>query len=162
MLGVVGRPNNGKTTLIERIIPEFNRLGLRVGAVKRVAKLEIDHPGKDSWRHSQAGAEAYAVGSPGKVAFVERRTEEATLEEIVARYFGGYDVVVCEGYRREAPDVVEIFRSGAGYESTVCELHEPVALVTDADLAHPHRFGLDDTAALVSFLVERLGLTPHA
>ena len=66
VLGVVGRPNNGKTTLIERIIPELNRLGLRVGAVKRVAKLEIDHPGKDSWRHSQAGAEAYAVGSPGQ------------------------------------------------------------------------------------------------
>jgi molybdopterin-guanine dinucleotide biosynthesis protein MobB len=162
VLGVVGRPNNGKTTLIEKIIPELNRLGLRVGAVKRVAKLEIDVPGKDSWRHSQAGADAYAVGSPGKVAFVERQTEETTLEDIVARYFGGYDVVVCEGYRREAPDVVEIFRSGAGYESTVCELDEPVALVTDADLAHPHRFGLDDTRALVRFLVERLGLNTHA
>ena len=71
-------------------------------------------------------------------------------------------MVVCEGYRREAPDVVEIFRSGAGYESTVCELDEPVALVTDADLAHPHRFGLDDTRALVDFLVERLGLTSDA
>jgi hypothetical protein len=58
--------------------------------------------------------------------------------------------------------VVEIFRSGAGYESTVCELHEPVALVTDADLAHPHRFGLDDAAALARFLVERLELTPKA
>jgi molybdopterin-guanine dinucleotide biosynthesis protein MobB len=162
VLGVVGRPNNGKTTLIEKIIPELNRLGLRVGAVKRVAKLEIDVPGKDSWRHSQAGADAYAVGSPGKVAFVERQTGEATLEDIVARYFGGYDVVVCEGYRREAPDVVEIFRSGAGYESTVCEPGEPVALVTDADLSHPHRFGLDDTRALVGFLVERLGLTTRA
>jgi len=162
VLGVVGRPNNGKTTLIEKIIPELNRLGLRVGTVKRVAKLEIDVPGKDSWRHSQAGADAYAVGSPGKVAFVERQTGEASLEDIVASYFGGFDVVVCEGYRREAPDVVEIFRSGAGYESTVCELDEPVALVTDADLAHPHRFGLDDTRALVSFLVERLGLTAHA
>jgi molybdopterin-guanine dinucleotide biosynthesis protein MobB len=162
VLGVVGRPDNGKTTLIEKIIPEFNRLGLRVGTVKRVAKLEIDVPGKDSWRHSQAGADAYAVGSPGKVAFVERQAGEASLEDIVARYFAGFDLVVCEGYRREAPDVVEIFRSGAGYESTVCELDEPVALVTDADLAHPHRFGLDDTRALVSFLVERLGLTAHA
>ena len=140
VLGVVGRPDNGKTTLIEKIIPELNRLGLRVGAVKRVAKLEIDVPGKDSWRHSQAGADAYAVGSPGKVAFVERQTGEATLEDIVARYFGGYDVVVCEGYRREAPDVVEIFRSGAGYESTVCELpSRPRALLPT--LGNPiHRF----------------------
>ncbi|HMK92043.1 MAG TPA: molybdopterin-guanine dinucleotide biosynthesis protein B, partial [Thermoleophilia bacterium] len=94
VLGVVGRPDNGKTTLIERLIPEFSARGLRVGAVKRVAKLEIDYPGKDSWRHSQAGADAYAVGSPGQVAFVERQTGEATLEDIVATYFGGYDIVV--------------------------------------------------------------------
>jgi len=160
VLAVVGRPDNGKTTLIERLIPELTARGLRVGAVKRVAKLEIDYPGKDSWRHAQAGADAYAVGSPGQVAFVERQTGEATLEDIVSRYFDGFDVVVCEGYRREAPDVVEIFRSGAGYESMVCEPGEPIALVTDADLAHPHRFGLDDTGALASFLVERLGLTP--
>ncbi len=162
VLGIVGRPNNGKTTLIEKLIPELTARGLRVGAVKRVAKFDIDVPGKDSWRHWQAGAEAYAVGSPGKVAFVARRQEEATLEEIVARFFGGFDVVVCEGYRREAPDVVEVFRTGAGYESMVCEPGEPLALVTDAGIAHPHRFGLDDTAALARFLVERLDLTPHA
>ena len=162
VLGIVGRPNNGKTTLIEKLIPELTARGLRVGAVKRVAKFDIDVPGKDSWRHAQAGPEAYAVGSPGKVAFVARRQEEATLEEIVARFFGGFDVVVCEGYRREAPDVVEVFRSGAGYESMVCEPGEPLALVTDAEIAHPHRFGLDDAAALARFLVERLDLTPHA
>jgi molybdopterin-guanine dinucleotide biosynthesis protein B len=65
VLGIVGRPNNGKTTLIEKLIPELTARGLRVGAVKRVAKFDIDVPGKDSWRHSRAGAEAYAVGSPG-------------------------------------------------------------------------------------------------
>jgi molybdopterin-guanine dinucleotide biosynthesis protein MobB len=160
VLGVVGRPGNGKTTLIEKLIPEFTRRGLRVGAVKRVARLDLDVPGKDSWRHAQAGAEAYAVGSPGKVAFVARQREEATLEDIVARFFGGYDVVICEGYRREAPDVVEVFRSGAGYESMVCEPDEPLGLVTDAELAHPHRFGLDDAPGLARFLVERLDLTP--
>ena len=162
VLGVVGRPNNGKTTLIEKLIPELTARGLRIGAVKRVARFDIDVPGKDSWRHSQAGADAYAVGSPGKVAFVARRQEEATLEEIVARFFGGFDVVICEGYRREAPDVVEVFRSGAGYESMVCEPLEPLALVTDAELSHPYKFGLDDAAALARFLVERLDLTPHA
>lgn len=162
VLGVVGRPDNGKTTLIERIIPEFTARGLRVGAVKRVARLDIDYPGKDSWRHSESGASAYAVGSPGKVAFVTRQDREAALDEIVSRFFTGYDLVVCEGYRREAPDVVKVFRSGAGYESTVCEPGEPLALVTDADLAHPHRFGLDDTAALARFLVERLGLVRDA
>jgi len=162
ILGVVGRPNSGKTTLIERLIPEFTRRGLRVGAVKRVTRFDIDVPGKDSWRHGQAGAAAYTVASASKLAFVARRDEEASLDEIVARYFDGYDVVVCEGYRREAPDVVEVFREAAGYESMVCEPGEPLALVTDAGLAHEHRFGLDDGAALAAFLVERLGITAGA
>ena len=74
------------------------------------------------------------------------------------RYFAGYDLVVCEGYRREAPEVVEVFRADAGYESPVCEADEPLALVTDTGLAHEHRFGLDDGAGLAGFLVERLGL----
>ena len=72
VLGVVGRPNSGKTTLIEKLIPEFTRRGLRVGAVKRVARFDIDMPGKDSWRHGQAGADAYTVASASKLAFVAR------------------------------------------------------------------------------------------
>lgn len=162
VLGVVGRPNSGKTTLIEQLIPEFTRRGLRVGAVKRVARFAIDVPGKDSWRHSQAGADAYTVASASKLAFVERRREEATLGEIVARYFRGCDVVVCEGYRREAPDVVEVFRTGAGYGSPVCEPGELLALVTDAGIEHERRFGLDQCTDLAGFLVARLGLDATA
>ena len=158
VLGVVGRPNSGKTTLIERLIPEFTRRGLRVGAVKRVARFDIDVPGKDSWRHGQAGADAYTVASSSKLAYVARRDEEATLDEIVSRYFGSYDLVICEGYRREAPDVVEVFRTGAGYDSAVCETDEPLAIVTDTDLAHEHRFGLDDIEALARFLLSTLGI----
>ena len=129
-----------------------------MGAVKRVARFDIDMPGKDSWRHGRSGADAYTVASASKLAYVARRDEEATLDEIVRRYFAGYDVVVCEGYRREAPDVVEVFRAAAGYESPVCAAGEPLALVTDAGLEHEHRFGLDESAALAEFLVLRLGL----
>lgn len=162
VLGIVGRPDSGKTGLIERLIPELTRLGLRVGAVKRVARLDIDVPGKDSWRHGASGAEAYAVASSSKLAYVARRPREATLDEIVDRYFSGYDIVVCEGYRREAPDVVEVFRAGAGYESPVCDPSEPLALVTDTELAYDRRFGLDEVGTLARFLIEHFGLEPHA
>ena len=67
MLGVVGRLSSGKTTLIERLIPELTRLGLKAGAVKNVAHLDIDTPGKDSWRHGKVGAEAYAVASAAQL-----------------------------------------------------------------------------------------------
>ena len=159
VLGVVGRPDNGKTTLIEQLIPEFTARGLRVGAVKRVGRLEIDYPGKDSWRHAQSGADAYAVGSPGKVAFVARQREEATLEEIVSRFFGGYDVVICEGYRREAPDVVEVFRSGAGYESTGLRARRATGAGHRRRSRPPAPLRPDEHACSAGrFLVERLGL----
>jgi len=158
VLGIVGSPGSGKTTLIERLIPELARRGLTVAAVKSVARFDIDTPGKDSWRHGRAGAEAYAVASSSKLAFVTNLQAETTLADIAGRYFAGYDVVVCEGYRREAPHVVEVFRLGAGHAELKCPPEESLALVTDADVPHAHRFALDDVAGLVGFLVERLGL----
>jgi len=158
VIGIIGRPDSGKTTLIERLIPELNGMGLRVAAVKSVHAFDIDTPGKDSWRHANAGATAYAVASASRLAYVTNLDEEATLADIVARYFADYDVVVCEGYRQEAPQVVEVFRTAAGYPEPVCPPELSLALVTDADLPHPHRFGLGDVAALAQFLAARLGL----
>jgi molybdopterin-guanine dinucleotide biosynthesis protein MobB len=159
VVGVVGKSNHGKTTLIEKLIPELVAMGLRVGTVKRVARFDVDVPGKDSWRHGRSGVEAYAVASASKLAYVTKLPHEARLQAIVDRFFEGYDVVICEGYRREARHVVEIFRSDAGYGETVCSPSESLALVTDAALSHEHRFGLDEAPRLAKFLVERLGLT---
>lgn len=158
VLGVIGRRNSGKTTLIERLLPEFARRGVTVATVKSVAHFDVDTPGKDSWRHGEAGAETYAVASASKLAFVTRLRAETTLAQVVERCFAGYDLVVCEGYRREAPHVIEVFRAGAGYADTRSPPEELLALVTDVEVPHPHRFALDDAAGLAAFLVEQLGL----
>lgn len=162
VLGVVGRSGSGKTTLIERLIPELTARGLSVATVKRVAHFDIDTPGKDSWRHSRAGAQAYAVASASRFAFVADLPGEPSLRSIVDRYFVGFDVVVCEGYRHETPWVVEVFRPGEGRDAPLLDPAVTLALVSDADLPHPHRFPPDDVGALARYLGERLQLPGFA
>jgi len=157
LVAIVGKSDSGKTTLIEKVVPELVKLGLRVGTVKHDAhSFEIDHPGKDSWRHGQAGAHAYAIASPERLAFITRLEGEMPLADIVRRFFIGFDLVVAEGYKRTAPHRVELFRLGAGHSEPLCAPGEAIALVTDADLEHEHRFGLEDGAGLARFLAVRL------
>jgi molybdopterin-guanine dinucleotide biosynthesis protein len=157
LVAVVGKSDAGKTTLIEKLLPELAALGLTVGTVKHDAHgFDIDHPGKDSWRHGQAGARAYAVASPDRLAFVTGLDGELPLADIVGRFFTGFDLVVAEGYKRSAPYRVELHRTGAGHGEPLCAPGEALALVTDAELEHEHRFGLDDARGLARFLAARL------
>ncbi len=157
LVAVVGKSDSGKTTLVERLIPALTALGLRVGSVKHDAHdFEIDHPGKDSWRHGQAGGEAYAVASPARLAFVTRLSGELRVEEIARRFFAGFDLVVAEGYKRSAPHKIEVFRRGAGHAEPLCAEGEALAFVTDAELAAGPSFDLDDTSGLARFLAARL------
>ena len=157
LVAIVGKSDSGKTTLIEKLVPELVKLGLRVGTVKHDAhSFEIDHPGKDSWRHGQAGARAYAIASPERLAFITKLDGELPLAVIVRTYFTGFDLVVAEGYKNTAPYRVELFRVGAGHSETLCGPGEAIALVTDAELTHEHLFGLEDGAALAAFLAGRL------
>ena len=157
LVAIVGKSDSGKTTLIEKVVPELVKLGLRVGTVKHDAhSFEIDHPGKDSWRHGQAGARAYAISSPERLAFITKLDGELELAEIVKTYFGDFDIVVAEGYKRTAPYRVELFRLGAGHAEPLCAPGEAIALVTDSELEHEHRFGLEDGAGLAAFLAARM------
>ena len=157
LVAIVGKSNSGKTSFIERLLPELGRLGLRVGTVKHdVHGFEIDTPGKDSWRHGQAGAEAYVVAGPDRLAFVALRSTPPPLSEIAQRFFGGFDLVVAEGYKREAPHRIEIFRKDAGHAAPLCGPGESLAVVTDAPLDHPRRFALDDGAGVAALIAARL------
>jgi molybdopterin-guanine dinucleotide biosynthesis protein B/molybdopterin-guanine dinucleotide biosynthesis protein len=157
LVAVVAKSDSGKTTFIEKLLPELIKLGLRVGTVKHDAhSFEIDHPGKDSWRHGHAGAEAYVVSSPQRLAYITTVEREIPLTEIARRFFAGVDLVVAEGYKRTAPHMIEVFRHGAGHAEPLCGAGESLALVTDTDLPHEHRFALDDAAGVARFLAARL------
>lgn len=108
---VVGKSGAGKTTFLEKLIRELKTRGLRVGTVKHHhGDFEIDHPGKDSWRHARAGADAVCVAGPRQAALVRRLTEELSLAEIVA-LLGDVDIVLAEGYKREDRPQIEVLPS---------------------------------------------------
>jgi len=157
LIAVVGKSDSGKTTVVERLLPELKRLGLLAGTVKHDAHdFEIDHPGTDSYRHGAAGSPAYTIASPHRLAHVAVLDEELPLVEIVRRFYPGYDLVLAEGYKRQAPHRIEVFRAGAGHREPLSATEPMLALITDTDAPHAHRFALDDVEGLAAFIALRL------
>ena len=161
IVSIVGKSDAGKTTLIEKLIRELKRRGYRVATIKHDAhQFEIDHPGKDSYRHFQAGADWTVIGSPTKLASVRRLTHELTLDEIAAT-ITGVDIILTEGYKREAKNRVEVSRRALTTELITLP-GELLALATDyaIDLGVPV-FDLNDAAGLVDLIERQVLTSPH-
>lgn len=152
VVSVVGRSNVGKTTFIERLIRELKRRGYLVGTIKHYKhEFEIDQPGKDSWRHVQAGSDVAVIASPHKIALVRRLDAELPLEEIVAS-MPAVDIILTEGYKHEDRPKIEVVRRAVVTE-LICAPEELLALVTDQPFAAPvPQFGLDDAAGVADLL----------
>ena len=122
-ISFVGRHNSGKTTLIERVIAELVSRGHDVGSIKHHHHMnfEIDHPGKDSFRHRAAGASETVIASPTLLARIKMLDEELECSEIV-RSMPGHDIVVVEGYRKSGLPSIEIMRSGNTADANVARV----------------------------------------
>lgn len=132
MICIVGKKNSGKTTLLVGVAAELKRRGLRVASVKHGHHaFEIDHPGRDSWRHvHEGGVDAVLLLSSMKVAMVMHTPEgdEPDLEEMVARHLGDrrYHIVLVEGYKHGELPKVEIHRA-AIHQSPVYDVSDAAA-----------------------------------
>ncbi len=111
-IAIVGRHNSGKTTLIEKLIAGLVARGLDVGSIKHHSHqgFDIDHPGKDSYRHRAAGASETVIAAPGQIARIKTISGEAECSEIV-RSMPGHDIVVVEGYRKSGLPTIEVMRA---------------------------------------------------
>jgi molybdopterin-guanine dinucleotide biosynthesis protein B len=157
VVSLVGKSGVGKTTALERVIGELKRRGYRVGTVKHDSHgFDMDKPGKDSWRHAQAGSDAVAISGPRKVALVRQLEREMPLDQVV-ELMGELDLVLTEGYKTGSKPKIEVTRMERGTE-LLCRAEELIGLLTDHDVEMPvPQFALDDAAG-VADLLEKLYL----
>jgi molybdopterin molybdotransferase len=157
IVSIVGKSDAGKTTLLERLVSELIAKGHRVGTIKHdVHGFDIDHEGKDSWRHKHAGARIVAISSPKKAAVIRDVETEETIDGLAAKYFQDVDIILTEGYKKESKPKIEVFRSQV-HDKPLCQNdNHLVALVSDIplDLGVP-RFELDDIKGMGEFLEQR-------
>ena len=155
IISIVGKSESGKTTLIEKLIPELKKRGYRIGTIKHALHgFQIDREGKDSFRHKAAGADTVIVASPESIAMVQNGSSE-TLDSVL-KYFSDMDIVITEGYKRENKPKIEVFRKEKHREPLCRDDNNLVALVTDDDMdLNVPRFGLEDIKGLADFIEKK-------
>lgn len=155
IISVVGKSQSGKTTLIEKLIPELKKRGYRIGTVKHTFHgFDMDKKGKDSWRHKAAGAETVVVVSKGKIAMVKNENCE-TLSGL-EKYFDDMDLIITEGFKRKNRPKIEIFRSARNKKPLCKENDNLIPLVTDMDInLNVPTFGLEEIEALADLIEKK-------
>jgi len=134
IVSIVGKSQSGKTVLMEQLIAEFKRRGYKVAAIKHGrGGMEIDHPGKDSWRFAQAGSDAVLISSPDKLAFIKSVDHDLGIEEILPIVGPEFDLVLVEGFKKSKIPKIEVHRKGLG-DDLLCSPEELSAIVTDGSL----------------------------
>jgi len=155
VVSIVGRSQSGKTTLIEKLIPEFKKRGYTIGTVKHSHhNPDIDRSGKDSSRHKAAGADTVIFHSSGTIAMV-RDDHGGDLESLLG-YFNDVDLVITEGYKTGNRPKIEIVRSARHCEPLLKNDEHLIAVVTDVDLQlSVPIFGFEDVVPLADMIEEK-------
>ncbi len=156
VISVVGRSNSGKTTLLEKLIVELKKRGYTVAAVKHSGSdFQLDHPGKDSWRLSEAGSDAVLLASPHKLAYLQRASHPPSCEEVIDFLGNRFDFILIEGFKESSIPRIEVHRKELGGLISLPE--KLLAVVTDEQLDVPvPQFSSRDGVALVDLLEKRL------
>lgn len=156
IVSLVGCSNSGKTTFLEKLLREFKYRGYRIGTVKHHrGAFEFDIEGKDTWRHSQAGAEVVVLATPNGLGVVRKLEREVTLEEIVS-YMNDVDLIIVEGFKRGPQPKIELVRSDVS-NTLVCNPEELLAVVSDLplELGVPV-FDFEDIVSVANLIENRI------
>lgn len=160
--GIVGWKNNGKTGLMERLVADISARGITVSTIKHAHHhFDVDHEGKDSFRHRVAGACEVLLSSRRRFALMHevREGDEPSLAQLLNR-LQPVDLVLIEGYKRDDHPKIEAHRNETAQplialqDTTVIAIASDVAL---SDVTQPV-FSLDDTAVIADFILRQIGL----
>lgn len=136
VVSIIGKSNSGKTTLLERLIPELRGRGYRVAAIKHsAADFDIDRPGKDSWRYSQRNSDVVMLSSSRKIAMIKQSQRDMDLEELLPLIEADVDIILAEGFKQARVPKIEVHREGLG--DLLCSPEDLIAVVTDEQLDVP-------------------------
>ena len=156
-MSIVGRSNTGKTTLIEKLIPELRQRGYRIATIKHnIHGFDIDHEGKDSWRHKKAGARLTVIASPQRIAVIEDVSKDYELSELRDRYIRDVDIIISEGFKGNPHPKIEVIRSEMKHDPLCSREDNLMAIVSDepVDRGVPC-LDIDDIQGLADFIVDR-------
>ena len=161
IFGVTGWKNSGKTGLMERLITEFTARGLTVSSIKHAHhSFDIDHPGRDSYRHRDAGARQVLLASRNRWALMHelRDEDEPSLGDLL-KQLSPVDLVLIEGYKRDRHPKIEAHRKETGQPLIAPEDETIVAVASDTSVAVDRPvLDLNDTAAIANFIAQHLEL----
>ena len=161
VFGIAGYSGSGKTTLLEKLIPQFTARGLKVSVIKHAHHgFDIDRPGKDSYRHREAGASEVLLSCNDRWALMHERRDgsDVTLDELLAR-LAPCDLVLVEGFKQEPIPKLEVYRPEYGKPPLFPERSDIVAVASNVALAVSlPRLALDDVAAIADFVMNTLQL----
>lgn len=166
IFGLVGRSGSGKTTLMERLLPIVRSRGLTVSTVKHAHHgFDIDKPGKDSWRHREAGAEEVLLISGGRWALLHevRDAAEPTLDELLPR-LAPVDLVLVEGFHDHGLPSIEVHRPSEGHALMWHPGSPIVAVASDVPIVGPSvpTLDLNRPETVAAFILDRLGMRDAA
>jgi molybdopterin-guanine dinucleotide biosynthesis protein B len=157
IVSIVGKSDSGKTTFIEKLLPELTRRRYRIATVKHdVHGFEVDREGKDSWRHKQAGAHTVVISSPKKAALIRDVEKDLTLEEIREKLIQDVDLILSEGYKKDVQPKIEIFRKAKHKELLCTKEDNLIAIVSDKKFrVGVPCFSLDDMRGVADFIEKK-------
>jgi molybdopterin-guanine dinucleotide biosynthesis protein MobB len=153
---IVGHSGSGKTTYIEKLIPELKKRGYRLAVIKHHPHdFDIDVEGKDSWRYMKAGSDAAVVSSPHKVGLVKNVDHDLGPDELRTLVGDGFDIVIIEGFKKSDVPKIEVHRKalGKGLVSTADDL---IAIATDEKLDIPvAQYDLADIIGIADLIEQK-------